>query len=69
MNGQLPPHLADAMIDERLRSASERRASRVAAAGRQAPSDLDAHGRQRMLVRASVLLSRRSDPATSRRWA
>jgi hypothetical protein len=30
---------------------------------------MDAHARQRMLVRASLLLSRRIDPATSGRWA
>ena len=69
MLGQLTPHLADAQVDDRLRTARERRASRVTPAPPTPAGDPDAHERQRRLVWASLLLSRRSDRSTSRRWA
>ena len=65
MMGQLPSHVAQAQVDERLRRARDRRASRVATE----PLGPTAHARQRTLVLASLLASRRTDRSTSRRWA
>ena len=69
MLGQLTPHLGNAQAEDRLRTARERRASRVAPAPPGPAGDIDAHERQRRLVWASLLLSRRSDTPSSRRWA
>jgi hypothetical protein len=65
MLGQLPYHVAQAQTAERLRSAHDRRASRVTTES----LGPGAHERQRTLVLASLLVSRRADQATSRRWA
>jgi hypothetical protein len=69
MMGQLSNHVAQAVIDERLRSASERRASQSAASPVEPAAHHDMHWRQRALVQASLLLSRRGDRPTARRWA
>jgi len=69
MLGQLTPHLGHAQVDDRLRTARERRVSRVTPAPPSPAGNPDAHERQRRLVSASLLLSGRSDRSTSRRWA
>jgi len=68
MLGQLSPHLADALAEDRLRTARGRRA--VASTHAPGPERAhDEHERQRALVRASLLRSTRSDRPTTRRWA
>ena len=59
-------HSAAAVHDERLRVAGVGRRAKGAA-----PPAASAalHDRQLELVRLSVLMSRRRDPATHRRWA
>jgi hypothetical protein len=63
----LSHHLATVLIDEQMRVAVERqRAKALSEPPERAGGGVDAHERQRALVRASLLLSRR-DPATRRR--
>jgi hypothetical protein len=64
--GDLSHHMAGAVEAERLREARERAPRRATpAAGDGAP----AHERTRARVLASLLLARRSDSPTRRRWA
>jgi hypothetical protein len=66
MYGDLSHHLARATQDERDRANRHRRLRRSV---EQTPEQEAAHRRTRALVRASLLLSRRADPASHRRWA
>lgn len=63
MYGLLSPQLARTIQDERLRAARER-STRHPARGAAAT-----HEATRARVLASLLLARRGDPSTHRRWA
>jgi hypothetical protein len=65
MMSNLRHHLASEVIDDRLRVAAQRR--RVEMSAPLADTAMEAHRRQRALVRLSLLLARRQDPATHRR--
>lgn len=62
-------HHAAVVRDEQLRVADMRRRAKASAPPERVGRGTDAHERQRALVRLSLLLSRRRDPATHRRWA
>jgi hypothetical protein len=66
MHNSLHGHVARELVADSLRDASERRRSTALVAD---ATKADAHARQRALVRASLLLSRREDVPTARRWA
>jgi hypothetical protein len=66
LHGHLSYHLARAVQADRLREARARAPRRGAAEEDDAAAT---HERTRARVFASLLLSRRSDPGTHRRWA
>jgi hypothetical protein len=65
MTGDLSRHVADAATRERLRAAADRRRAASLAAALEEPAD--ARGRQRALVRLSILLSGGAERSAARR--
>jgi hypothetical protein len=61
MNAHLSYHVAQQLIDDRLRAARARRSASL--------ESTQTHEDQRELVPASLLLSQRQDRPTHRRWA
>jgi hypothetical protein len=67
MMSDLHGYLARVLVDDRVREASERQ--RALAPEEPGSRAREAHSLQRALVRTSLLMSRRDDAATERRWA
>ena len=61
-------HSAPDLIDDPVRLAAGRLRPAIAELLELAHRSTGSHERQRALVRASLLMSRRQDPATHRRW-
>jgi hypothetical protein len=71
MTGQLHWHVAQAKLETQLSVAAQRRRAESGGPQVERPSDdrRSIHGRQRVLVTASLLMLRREDSASDRRHA